>query len=337
VPEGQLIGLLAVLAGGVCQGSFMLPMKWTRTWKWENTWLVFACAAYLVAPWALVLVGIPHAFHILASVRSTTLLIVFLFGLGWGMGAATFSLGITAVGMSLGFAVILGLTAVVGTLIPMLLSSGHGLSLVKVVATGFSLAVMLLGVVICSWAGKWKEQAPEPGSTLSYTKGLAVCVVSGVLSACGNLGFVYGAGIINNAEHQGVPSAMAPNLVWAPLTVALFVCNAGYAGTLLWRNRSFANFGNAHTKRYFMFGAMMGALWISGFVFYGVGARELGELGPSLGWAILMGSTVLVANLLGVLTGEWHGAPTSATRRLRWGILLLLFAIAGLGLSNNIR
>jgi L-rhamnose-H+ transport protein len=337
VPKGQLVGLLAVLAGGLCQGSFMLPMKWTRTWKWENTWLVFACTAYLVAPWALVLVGIPQAFHILASVRATTLLIVLLFGLGWGMGAVTFGLGVTAVGMSLGFAVILGLTAVVGTLIPMLLSSGPSLSFAKVAATGFSLAVMLLGVGVCSWAGKWKEQAPEPGSTLSYMKGLAVCVISGLLSACGNLGFVYGAGIINQAESQGVPAAMAPNLVWALLTVALFLCNAGYAGRLLWRNRSFANFGKAHTKRYFVFGALMGTLWISGFVFYGVGARQLGDLGPSLGWAILMGSMVLVANLLGVLTGEWRGAPSPATQRLRWGIGLLLVAIVGLGFSNNFR
>ncbi|MCL5670635.1 MAG: hypothetical protein M1423_04960 [Acidobacteria bacterium] len=336
MPEGQLIGLLAVLAGGVCQGSFMLPMKWTRPWKWENTWLVFACTAYLVAPWALVLAGIPHAFHILASVHATTLLIVLLFGLGWGIGALTFGLGVTAVGMSLGFAVILGLTAVVGTLMPML-STAHSLSTAKVAATGFSLTLMLLGVAVCSWAGKWKEQVPEPESTLSYTKGLAVCVVSGVLSACGNLGFVYGAGIINRAESQGVPAAMAPNLVWALLTVALFLCNAGYAGMLLWRNRSFVNFRNAHTKRYFVFGALMGVLWISGFVFYGVGARQLGELGPSLGWAILMGSIVLVANLLGVITGEWRHAPISATRRLRWGIVLLLFAIVGLGFSNNIR
>ena len=337
MPEGQLIGLLAVLAGGVCQGSFMLPMKWARAWKWENTWLVFACTAYLVAPWTLVLVGIPHAFHILASVRPTTLLIVLLFGLGWGVGAVTFGLGVAAVGMSLGFAVILGFTAVVGTLIPMLFSSGHSLSFAQIAATVFSLAVMLLGVAVCSWAGKWKEQAPEPGSTISYMKGLALCVTSGVLSACGNLGFVYGAGIISQAESQGVPAAMAPNIVWALLTVALFLCNAGYAGMLLWRNRSFANFGDAHTKRYFVFGALMGALWISGFVFYGVGARWLGELGPSLGWAILMGSIVLVANLLGVLTGEWRGAPRSAIQRLRWGILLLLLAIVGLGFGNNLR
>ncbi|TAM80419.1 MAG: hypothetical protein EPN47_15985 [Acidobacteria bacterium] len=336
MPECQLIGLLAVLAGGMCQGSFMLPMKWSRAWEWENTWLVFACTAYLLAPWALVLAGVPHAFHILASVHTATLMVVLLFGLGWGIGAATFGLGVAAVGMSLGFAVILGLTAVVGTLIP-LLSTAHSLSSGKVAGTGFSLAVMLLGVAICSWAGKWREHAPEPGSKFPYMKGLTVCVASGVLSACGNLGFVYGAGIVNQAERQGVPAAIAPNLVWALLTVALFLCNAGYAGILLWRNKSFVNFLHAHTKRYFAFGVLMGALWISGFVFYGVGARQLGELGPSLGWAILMGSMVLIANLLGILTGEWKEAPTSAMQRLRWGIGLLLLAIVALGFSYNIR
>ncbi len=336
MPEGQLIGLLAVLVGGMCQGSFMLPMKWTRTWKWENTWLVFACTAYLLAPWALVLASVPHVFHVLSSVHAVTLIIVLLFGLGWGIGAVTFGLGISAVGMSLGFAVILGVTAVVGTLIPML-STAHSLSSRKVAATGFSLALMLLGVAICSWAGKWKENAPEQGSKLSYLKGLAICVVSGILSACGNLGFVSGAGIINQAESQGVPAAIAPNLVWALLTVALFLCNAGYAGILLWRNKSLVNFLQSHTKRYFAYGTLMGILWISGFVFYGVGARQLGDLGPSLGWAILMGSMVLVANLLGILTGEWKEAPGSAMHRLRWGLGLLLIAIIALGFSNNIR
>lgn len=334
--EGQVLGLIMVLAGGVCQGSFMLPMKWTRTWQWENTWLVFACTAYLIAPWALVMAGIPHAFHILASVSPRTLLIVFLFGLGWGIGALTFGLGVTAVGMSLGFTVILGLTAVVGTLIPMFYV-GHSLSFEKIAATAFSLALMLVGVAVCSWAGKWKEQGPEQGLTVSYTRGLAVCVVSGILSACGNLGFVYGSGIIVRAENQGVPAALAPNLVWALLTVALFLCNAGYAGRLLRRNRSFANFRNTRTKRYFVFGGLMGALWIAGFVFYGVGARELGDLGASLGWAMLMGSMVLVANLLGLLTGEWRGAPDSAMLLLRWGIGLLLVAIVGLGFSYSFR
>ena len=31
-------GLLLVLAAGILQGSFVLPMTLTRQWKWEHNW-----------------------------------------------------------------------------------------------------------------------------------------------------------------------------------------------------------------------------------------------------------------------------------------------------------
>jgi len=69
---------------------------------------------------------------------------------------------------------------------------------------------------------------------------------------------------------------------------------------------------------------------------YGVGARRMGALGVSLGWAILMSTMVLVANLLGLLSGEWQGAPPGSRRRLFQGLGLLLIAIAALGYANEI-
>jgi hypothetical protein len=79
---------------------------------------------------------------------------------------------------------------------------------------------------------------------------------------------------------------------------------------------------------------LMGALWMAGLVLYGIGARQLGTLGPSLGWSILMSTTVAVSNLLGIATGEWRDAPRHASRRLAAGLLLLLLAIIGLGFTN---
>ena len=43
-------GLVFILLAGVCQGSFMLPVKWMRNWAWENYWIIFAATAYLIAP-----------------------------------------------------------------------------------------------------------------------------------------------------------------------------------------------------------------------------------------------------------------------------------------------
>ena len=54
-----------------------------------------------------------------------------------------------------------------------------------------------------------------------------------------------------------------------------------------------------------MLAVTMGVMWMGGIGLYGVGARSLGPLGPSLGWAMLMASMVLAANVFGLLTGEW--------------------------------
>ena len=83
-----------------------------------------------------------------------------------------------------------------------------------------------------------------------------------------------------------------------------------------------------------MLAVTMGVMWMAGIGLYGVGARSLGPLGPSLGWAMLMASMVLAANVFGLLTGEWTQAPAASKRLLRAGVSLLMLAIAGLGYSN---
>jgi L-rhamnose-H+ transport protein len=335
--ESQWIGILAVVAGGLCQGSFMLPMKWTHRWDWENTWLVFSFSAYLLCPWLLILATIPHIFQVFGSVGIGTLIVVSMFGVGWGIGAVTFGLGVAAVGLSLGFAVILGLAAFAGAVIPLFVFRHIDFSLLKSLLLGLSLILMLSGVAFCSYAGKWKEHAPESGTNFSYGKGLMICAMSGLLSACGNLGFVFGRTIIDKAQSFGVPDYLAPNLVWALMTLALFVCNVGYAVFLLWKNRTGSNFTKGGTSTNYFYGILMGVLWMGGFFFYGIGARRLGPLGPSLGWAILMSTMVLAANALGLATGEWHGAPSGARSRLGQGLLLLFLAIVGLGYTNQFR
>ncbi len=333
MPDRQLAGLLAVLGASLLQGSFMLPMKWARHWAWENTWLIFASTAYLICPWAVVLATMPQVFDIYAATGAGTLAGVAAFGAGWGAGAVTFGLGVEAVGMALGFAVILGTAATAGTLIPLVFLPHAAWPAERMAATAAALALMLAGVAVCSWAGKWKEAESRGGS---YGRGIALCVASGLLSSCGNLGFVYGAPIIDAARRFGVAEELAPNAVWSLLTLALFACNAGYAGMLLRRNGTTALFRKPGTRSHFLHGALMGALWMGGFVLYGPGSRALGALGPSLGWGMLMSGTVFTANLIGIATGEWTAAPGSARRRLAAGLALLVCAIAGLGYSNSL-
>ena len=132
----------------------------------------------------------------------------------------------------MGFAVILGVAATCGAVIPLFFSP-----VVPAQAwfIGASLLLMLAGVAVCSYAGKWKESA----ETLhSYRRGLTICVISGILSSCGNLGFAFGGAITERAQQLGVAATTAPNVLWTLLTFPLFLCNAGFAIYLLRRNRT---------------------------------------------------------------------------------------------------
>jgi L-rhamnose-H+ transport protein len=332
--DSLVYGLVLVIGAGACQGSFMLPTKWIKTWAWENYWLIFSCTAYLVCPWVLALVTIPHLFSVYSGVSAGAFLSVAVFGTCWGLGALTFGLAVDALGLALGFAVILGVAATAGAVVPLLVQPPEGFSFAQGTLTALSLAVMVSGVAVCSLAGRWKEAG---GATRkSYRSGLLLAIASGFLSAGGNLGFAFGTEITRRAEQLGAPQALAPNALWTLLTLPLFLCNGGYALFLLRKNRSFSNYSGGGVGRNFPLGASMGILWMSGFALYGAGARALGSLGPSLGWAIVMSVMVLTGNISGLLTHEWDDAPQPSKRQLTLGVLLLMVAIAGLGYTNRV-
>lgn len=330
--DSFMYGLALVVAAGACQGTFMLPTKWIKGWAWENYWLIFASTAYLICPWILALATIPRLFEVYRGSSLGSIVAIAVYGTAWGIGALTFGLAVEALGLALGFAVILGVAATAGAVVPLLVQPPQGFSFGQGAATAISLAVMVAGVAVCSLAGRWKEGT----GARSYRRGLLIAITSGLLSACGNLGFAFGSEITQRAEQLGVSQALAPNALWTLLTLPLFLCNGLYSLFLLRRNGSLARFAGQGAGINFSLGAVMGLLWMSGFALYGAGARKLGDLGPSLGWAILMSTMVLAANLSGLLSGEWNAAPQPSRRQLALGVLLLLVAIAGLGFANRI-
>ena len=43
-------GMTVIVLAGAVGSATLLPMKFVRKWQWENTWLLYAALAYLVAP-----------------------------------------------------------------------------------------------------------------------------------------------------------------------------------------------------------------------------------------------------------------------------------------------
>src|SRR5438128_835507 len=70
------VGVVLSVVSGFLQGAVLLPMKFARSWKWENTWLVFAACAYFILPWVFAALTIPSLDRVYAEAQLGATLMV---------------------------------------------------------------------------------------------------------------------------------------------------------------------------------------------------------------------------------------------------------------------
>src|SRR5580698_6871564 len=168
------LGLAIIVFSGVLIASFAAPMKLSRTWSWENTWLVYATLALLVIPLALVLWTIPQPIAFYAAIPLRTLLPSLLFGFGWGLAQVTFGLSIARVGMAMAFAIVIGLSALLGSMIPLVVFHPGALTGRQGAMLLASAVLLVWGLVLYARAGREREKhsGGDSPSRISFTNGL---------------------------------------------------------------------------------------------------------------------------------------------------------------------
>jgi L-rhamnose-H+ transport protein len=333
---GTLAGLFLLVLAGVMNASFTLPMKYTRRWSWENTWLAWTIFALLLLPPTITLATVPHLEAVYRSADARIICEVAGFGAGWGVAQVFFGLAVDAIGIALTFSLVLGTSAAVGTLVPMLqlhpehlnTAAGHG------VLAG--VALVIAGVIVCAAAGQRRESVlrVKNGSQKSTTLGLLLAILCGFGGSFINFGLTFGASLAESARMYGAGALTASNTVWMPLMVAGALPNLLYCFWLLKKNRTAAKFpagGASHWALAFV----MAVCWFGSTVLYGVATVMLGEWGPILGWPLFMSLIVIVASLLGMLSGEWRGSGV-APLRIQWtGVTLLVAAVFILAVTSR--
>jgi len=329
-------GLAVVVLAGILQGSFAAPMERMSPWRWENSWLLFALSGLIIFPWIINVATVPNVLQVYSEVSTSVLIKVVSFGLLWGAGATLFGLGIARVGLALGFALILGITASFGSLIPMAILHPEELLLKRGVALILGTIIMVLGLVFLVLAGRTREQdlGGSSGDRSGFTGGLVICIFSGIFSSMINFSFVFGDELRLHALQAGASNAMAANPIWALTVTGGFVSNFLYCVYLLNKNRTWAVFREGNPYASGLLGILMGLLWFGGVVFYGTGAASLGSLGNMLGWPIFMILDIIVGLFWGAVSGEWKGASHPALVYNWAGIGVLLVAIAVISASN---
>jgi len=61
--------MLLLIPAAAMNGSFTLPMKFTRKWAWENTWLAWTIFALCIFPPALAWLTVPSLGQVYSDVR----------------------------------------------------------------------------------------------------------------------------------------------------------------------------------------------------------------------------------------------------------------------------
>lgn len=331
------IGLALTLAAGLQSGNCMLPMKFVKRWAWENTWLVFSVFSLIILPWGLALALVNDITGLYASLPPSIYVLPLVLGAGWGVAQVLFGLSIARLGMALGYAIIIGLGALGGTLVPLVLKNASVIATSRGTLILSGMAVMVAGIVVSAAAGRMREQAVADDRLKAggnYVAAVATAVVCGILAPMVNYSFAFGQGIAEAAVRAGTSAESAAYAVWPVTLAGGFVPNLIYSLYLIQRNRTWGKFRGSLTAD--IGGAIgMSALWMGAMATYGVAAVYLGALGTSVGWALFQIFNIIMANASGILTGEWKAAPPAALRRLLLGLLLLAAATAIIAAGNR--
>jgi L-rhamnose-H+ transport protein len=232
-----IVGVVYHWLGGLASGSFYVPYRGVKRWAWETFWLAGGFFSWIIAPWILALLMTKDLLLVLHEAPAAALFWSFFFGLLWGVGGLTFGLTMRYLGLSLGMAVVLGLCAAFGTLIPPIF---RGEFMTQVVDTS-SGRVILLGIFVClagiaaaGFAGVSKERVMSPEQQraaikeFNLKKGVGVAVLSGVMSAC----FAYG--LAAGDPIKGLTLQHGTAVLWQGLPVLVVVLIGGFVTNFVW-------------------------------------------------------------------------------------------------------
>ncbi len=340
-----MVGVILAIIAGTLNGSFAAPIKFAKVWKWENIWSLWAFFGMALFPWVLVFLTIPNPWEAYHGVPTKSLLLMVVFGVGFGLAQIFFGLGIASIGMALNFAIAIGLSTVLGSLVPLLVLHGEKVFTTQGAVIILGVLLTLVGIVGCALSGKMKDKHmegtdPRPRESaavsISFKWGLIICILAGVGSPLQNFGLAFGAPLLARAAAQGVSPGSQANVIWAPINTAAFIPYVLYCAYLWKKNNTGRLFAAPGTGRNWAFGALMGALWFSSTAIYGAVSARLGEIGPVLGWPLFMSAIIIASNVWGFATGEWKGAGSGARNAMVASLCFLVLGFAALAYAGRL-
>ncbi len=362
------VGVLYHWLGGLASASCYLPFRGIKRWSWETYWLLQGVFSWIFAPLIIGSLLVPGMMSVIHAAPSSSVFFAYFWGCLWGIGGLTCGLSIRYLGFALGYPIVLGLCTVFGTLMPPIFSGE-----IKTIAHEISGHVILIGLGVCvigiffsGFAGRSKEnelteeEKKETVEEFEYGKGLAVAVLSGIMSACFAYGLAAGKPIANIAKTQLLLHGKGD--IWQNLPVLVVVMLGGFTTNFLWclflliKHRSANQYAGAAlpdedvpalkqkisrlaapvlTVNYLM-AALAGVTWYFQFFFYSMGQTKMGKYDFS-SWTLHMASIMIFATILGMILKEWRGTSVRTRSLVAAGLFFLVFSTVVVGYGNYMK
>jgi L-rhamnose-H+ transport protein len=330
--------------GAACAASFYAPIEKVKNWSWETTWAIAGFFSWILLPIGVSLILLPDFRGFYAAAPVSLLVKVALFGAMWGVGNVSYGLTMRHLGMSLGIGVAIGVTLVVGTLVPPLIH-GQAATLFHTQSGLFTMGgvlVALLGVAVVSFAGHLKEK--ELGAEVrefNVALGLGLAVLCGIFSS----GFSFGLDAATPLRDAALRVGVAPLYARLPSYVLIMgggaIVNLAYCFirlAALKRLSLRADLGQPAPTllKNGLLAAAGGIMWYLQFFFYAWGEANIPQHLAYVNWMLHMSIYVLCGSLVGLALGEWKGVSSRPVRLLWAGVLVIIAAanLVGLGLKS---
>jgi L-rhamnose-H+ transport protein len=317
------------------------PQKGVKGWSWQTYWLAQALICWLVMPFLVAYLTIPQLIIVLKEAPVAAMQKSFFLGMAYGIGGTAFGIAIRYVGFSLTYAIAVGISCVLGTLLPPLvhgtlgdvLKSNGAVFLIMGVAMG------AIGIALCGLAGRNKEKDIAANvnnkTEFSLAKGLPLCFLAGILSALYGFSLDQGQPIADVAAKHGAGNFQG-NVIYIFSNTGAFISTLLYCLYLHNKDKTFYQYGNASGNNLsvnYLLSILTGLLWYGQFFFYGLGHVRMGTY-KFTSWAIHMIMLVLFSSVAGLVMKEWKQCSSKTLRWLIGALLVLVIAILLLTYGN---
>ncbi|MGM8362040.1 L-rhamnose/proton symporter RhaT [Flavobacterium sp. ARAG 55.4] len=337
--SNPLLGTFVHGVGGVSASTCYVPFQKVKKWSWDTYWLLQATFAWFIFPLVLGFLTVPNLLAVFNDSPIDVIVNATLLGAVYGFGGMCFGFAIKHIGYSLTYTISIGISAILGTIVPLLM---HGNFIEKLEAPGggiifLGMFMALIGIAICGVAGYRKEadlkrNAQEGDDVLTFDmkKGLLLTLIAGILSAVFGISLEVGAPVAEMAGKYGAGN-FEGNASLILSTFGAFVTNLVWFITAGIKNKTLKEFVDVKsigTRSYginFGMSVLSGALWYGQFFFYGIAHVQMGAF-KFASWVIHMSMLIFFSYIIGIVMKEWVAVTKRTYTTLIYALIILVLS-----------